>query len=268
MAFPAELLHGLTLSPPNGLSQNLERPPSRRSSAGPASLPASRRSSPRPPAPARRWPPSWSASTGFCAIHRGLAAGRQRRWFTCRRSRRCRMTFRRTSKDLSREIQQLALERGYLSMGIRTGVRTGDTLPSERAAMLRNPPHILVTTPESLYILLTAGKSREHLRHVQHRDRRRDSRRGRRQARRPPGPFPRTPGSAGLRRKPPCRRRRSSPVSCRRRNASASPPRRTPSNWSPNYLTGVDPQPRAGDHRAGGPAARAGPCHRGARRRT
>ena len=32
--------------------------------------------------------------------------------------------------------------------------------------MLRNPPHILVTTPESLYLLLTAGKSREHLRHV------------------------------------------------------------------------------------------------------
>ncbi|CAN5591785.1 DEAD/DEAH box helicase [soil metagenome] len=65
-----------------------------------------------------------------------------------------------------REIQQLALERGYLSSEIRTGVRTGDTLTKERAAMLRNPPHILVTTPESLYILLTAGKSREHLRHV------------------------------------------------------------------------------------------------------
>ena len=64
------------------------------------------------------------------------------------------------------EIQQLALERGYLSTEIRTAVRTGDTLPKERAAMLRNPPHILVTTPESLYILLTAGKSREHLRRV------------------------------------------------------------------------------------------------------
>ena len=66
-----------------------------------------------------------------------------------------------------REIQQLALERGYLSMEIRTGVRTGDTLPKERAAMLRNPPHILVTTPESLYILLTAKRSREHLQHVE-----------------------------------------------------------------------------------------------------
>jgi ATP-dependent Lhr-like helicase len=64
------------------------------------------------------------------------------------------------------EIQQLALERGFLSMGIRTGVRTGDTLPKERSAMLRHPPHILVTTPESLYILLTAGKSREHLKSV------------------------------------------------------------------------------------------------------
>jgi ATP-dependent Lhr-like helicase len=64
------------------------------------------------------------------------------------------------------EIQQLALERGYLCPEIRTGVRTGDTLPKERAAMLRKPPHILVTTPESLYILLTAGKSREHLRRV------------------------------------------------------------------------------------------------------
>jgi ATP-dependent Lhr-like helicase len=65
-----------------------------------------------------------------------------------------------------KEIQELALERGYLSMGIRTAVRTGDTLPRERAAMLKNPPHILVTTPESLYILLTAAKSREHLRRV------------------------------------------------------------------------------------------------------
>jgi ATP-dependent Lhr-like helicase len=64
------------------------------------------------------------------------------------------------------EIQQLAMQRGYLSPEIRTGVRTGDTLPKERAAMLRNPPHILVTTPESLYILLTAGKSRENLRHI------------------------------------------------------------------------------------------------------
>jgi len=65
------------------------------------------------------------------------------------------------------EIQQLALARGYLCPQIRTAVRTGDTLPAERARMLRNPPHILVTTPESLYLLLTAARSREHLRQVQ-----------------------------------------------------------------------------------------------------
>ncbi len=65
-----------------------------------------------------------------------------------------------------REIQALALERGYLSPEIRTAVRTGDTLPRERQQMLRRPPHILVTTPESLYILLTAEKSRNNLRGV------------------------------------------------------------------------------------------------------
>jgi len=61
------------------------------------------------------------------------------------------------------EIQQLALQRGFLCPEIRTGVRTGDTLQKERTAMLKHPPHILVTTPESLYILLTAGKPRENL---------------------------------------------------------------------------------------------------------
>jgi ATP-dependent helicase Lhr and Lhr-like helicase len=66
-----------------------------------------------------------------------------------------------------REIQQLALERGYLCPPISTAVRTGDSLPSERRAMLKQPPHILVTTPESLYILLTSEKSRQNLRRVQ-----------------------------------------------------------------------------------------------------
>jgi ATP-dependent Lhr-like helicase len=64
------------------------------------------------------------------------------------------------------EIQQLAMQRGYLCPEIRTGVRTGDTLTKERVAMLKHPPHILVTTPESLYILLTAGKSRQNLTRV------------------------------------------------------------------------------------------------------
>jgi ATP-dependent Lhr-like helicase len=66
-----------------------------------------------------------------------------------------------------REIQELAMARGYLCPPIRTAVRTGDTLPAERRAMLKHPPHILVTTPESLYILLTSEKSRNNLRAVE-----------------------------------------------------------------------------------------------------
>src|SRR5712664_3520019 len=65
------------------------------------------------------------------------------------------------------EILQLAGERGMLMPEIRTAVRTGDTLAHERRAMLTRPPHILVTTPESLYILLTAAPSRELLKSVE-----------------------------------------------------------------------------------------------------
>jgi len=46
---------------------------------------------------------------------------------------------------------------------ITAAVRSGDTPSAERAAMLRTPPHILVTTPESLYLLLTAERSRQML---------------------------------------------------------------------------------------------------------
>jgi ATP-dependent Lhr-like helicase len=61
-------------------------------------------------------------------------------------------------------IQRLAAEAGLRAAAITTGVRTGDTTSSERAAMLRTPPHILVTTPESLYLLLTSERSRHMLR--------------------------------------------------------------------------------------------------------
>ena len=64
------------------------------------------------------------------------------------------------------EILLKAGQRGLLMPEIRVGVRTGDTLAHERRAMLLRPPHILVTTPESFYILLTAEKSRAMLRRV------------------------------------------------------------------------------------------------------
>jgi ATP-dependent Lhr-like helicase len=64
------------------------------------------------------------------------------------------------------EITALAGQKGMLMPEIRVAVRTGDTLMHERQRMLKRPPHILVTTPESLYILLTAQRSREILRDV------------------------------------------------------------------------------------------------------
>ncbi len=63
-------------------------------------------------------------------------------------------------------IAALAKQDGIPLLPIRTAVRTGDTPMPERTRMLKNPPHILVTTPESLFILLTAEKSREMLRTV------------------------------------------------------------------------------------------------------
>src|SRR5712691_9173619 len=63
-------------------------------------------------------------------------------------------------------IRRIAEEMGLDAPRITAAVRTGDTTQAERAAMLRTPPHILVTTPESLYLLLTAGRSREMLRTV------------------------------------------------------------------------------------------------------
>jgi ATP-dependent Lhr-like helicase len=63
-------------------------------------------------------------------------------------------------------MSALAESRGIELAPIRTAVRTGDTLAWERQSMLRKPPHILVTTPESLFILLTAEKSRRMLSQV------------------------------------------------------------------------------------------------------
>ncbi len=74
------------------------------------------------------------------------------------------------SNDIDRNLQQplagidawLADETGNGS-GIRTMVRTGDTSPGEREKMRRAPPQILVTTPESLYLLLTSDSGRSML---------------------------------------------------------------------------------------------------------
>ena len=62
------------------------------------------------------------------------------------------------------EIRQVLKASGDGEVDVRTLVRTGDTPQRERQAMLKRPPHILVTTPESLYLMLTAERSRAMLR--------------------------------------------------------------------------------------------------------
>src|ERR671919_2836801 len=61
------------------------------------------------------------------------------------------------------EIAEVARELGYEPAPIDVAVRTGDSTSSERQAMIRRPPNLLVTTPESLYLYLTAERSRATL---------------------------------------------------------------------------------------------------------
>ena len=63
-------------------------------------------------------------------------------------------------------IQELAASNNLVTPKIRVGVRTGDTTQAERTRMLKKPPHILITTPESLGLILTSPKFSEHLRSV------------------------------------------------------------------------------------------------------
>ncbi len=63
-------------------------------------------------------------------------------------------------------IRRLFTEKGELFPDIRKSVRTGDTSQYERAQTLKKPPHILITTPESLFLMLTSVKAREILKNV------------------------------------------------------------------------------------------------------
>jgi ATP-dependent Lhr-like helicase len=74
----------------------------------------------------------------------------------------------RNLKEPLREIDELAKSRGNDFPKIRVGVRSGDTSQSERQKMLRKPPHILITTPESFTLSLTAPKFREHLKGIKY----------------------------------------------------------------------------------------------------
>src|SRR4029453_6169771 len=67
---------------------------------------------------------------------------------------------KRNLEDPLAEIVAAAREAGHPALPLRSAVRTGDTTLPERRAAVRQPPHILVTTPESLFILLTSESGR------------------------------------------------------------------------------------------------------------
>ena len=80
-------------------------------------------------------------------------------------------------KALSNDVQKNLIEplaqirgelgrEGLAEVEIRPLLRTGDTPQADRQAMVKHPPHILVTTPESLYLILTSERARETLRNV------------------------------------------------------------------------------------------------------
>jgi ATP-dependent Lhr-like helicase len=64
------------------------------------------------------------------------------------------------------ELCRRAEAQGHPRPGIRAQVRTGDTPAAERQGLVRRPPHILITTPESLYLYLTSPRARATLRTV------------------------------------------------------------------------------------------------------
>lgn len=70
-------------------------------------------------------------------------------------------------KNLEEPLKGIEKIAGH-ELGIRKAVRTGDTSQYQRQKMLKKPPHILITTPETLSILLVAPKFREKLSHVKY----------------------------------------------------------------------------------------------------
>ena len=187
---------------------------------------------------------------------------------TCRRSRPSPSTSSATCAARSPASDARPCGSACPSRTSRVGVRSGDTPADERRRFATRPPDILITTPESLFLLLTS-QARESLRGVAHRDRRRGARGGRHQARRAPRALARAarrparaagaahrpvghraPGRRGRdvpRRLAPghgraaavARRRSTSRSSCRSTTWPSSAPRRARSTARPPATSGV-----------------------------
>src|SRR5256885_1088774 len=73
----------------------------------------------------------------------------------------------RNLEEPLRELTELAQKEGKPEPLVRVGVRSGDTSPQERQKQVRRPPHIFITTPESIAIILSTPKFREHFANVE-----------------------------------------------------------------------------------------------------
>jgi len=73
----------------------------------------------------------------------------------------------RNLEEPLRELTELSRKEGKPEPLVRVGVRSGDTSPQERQKQVRRPPHIFITTPESIAIILSTPKFREHFAKVE-----------------------------------------------------------------------------------------------------
>ena len=113
------------------------------------------------------------------------------------RERKLRLVYISPLKALGYDVERnLRAPLRGIGADVRVGVRTGDTPQRERAAMLRHPPDVLITTPESLYLMLTS-QARTLFAATRMGHRRRDPRGGADQARRPPRGDPGAAGRGG-----------------------------------------------------------------------
>ena len=169
--------------PARGSRAPSRRRPRRRRAPGTPSPPAATPSSSRPPAAARPCRRSCGRSTGWprppSPRSRGTAAGSLRQPAQGARGRRR----AQPARAADRHPAGLAAA-GPAGPRHRVGIRSGDTPADERRRFNKVPPDVFITTPESLFLLLTSQRARGCAGRDGHR--RRDPRRVRHQARRPP----------------------------------------------------------------------------------
>ena len=150
--------------------------PSRRRAAGRSSRAAETRSSRRRRARARRWPVPGGDRPALSGARRGKDITGATRVVYVSPLKALAVDIAQNLERPLQEIGVVARELGFEPPPISVAVRTGDTPHAQRTQMLRQRPSLVVTTPESLYLLLTSARGRDALTHGRNGHRRRDPR--------------------------------------------------------------------------------------------